>query len=79
MSTDIEQLRAENSYRAVIGRERFVQLRHHTADARSAFKQMNLNAPLGQIEGSLYSCDPSSDDQHGMFHTRLLVCLFRRI
>jgi len=61
MPTDIQQLRRQNSYCAVIGGKGLVQLGHLAADAGVLLDQMNLDAHLAKVQGSLHSGYPTAD------------------
>jgi hypothetical protein len=61
MSTDIQQLRRENSYGAVIGGKGLVQLGHFAADAGVLFHQVDLDSHLTEIQSSLHACYSTAD------------------
>jgi hypothetical protein len=49
MPTDIQQLRRENSYSAVIGGKGFVQLGHFAADTGVLFHQVDSDTHVAKI------------------------------
>jgi hypothetical protein len=53
MSTDIHQLRRQNSEGAVVGGEGLVQLGHFAANAGQAFHQVHFESHFSEIQGSL--------------------------
>jgi hypothetical protein len=60
MPTDIQQLRRQNSYRAVIGGKGLVQLGHFAADAGILFHQMDPDAHLTQVQSGLHARYPAA-------------------
>jgi hypothetical protein len=64
MPTDIQQLRRENSYGAVIGGKSLVQLGHFAAYAGVLFHQVDLDSHLTEIQGSLHACYSTTDYQN---------------
>jgi hypothetical protein len=68
MSTDIHQLRSQNSEGAIIGGKRFVELRHFAADAGQPLHQVHLESHLGKVQGGLDSRDASSNDKNIPIH-----------
>jgi hypothetical protein len=64
MPTDIQQLRRENSYGAIVGGKGLVKLRHLPANARVLLHQMHGDAHVTQVERSLYSRDSTADNQN---------------
>ena len=62
MPTGIQHLRRQDSYGAVVRRERLVQLRHDAADARALLDEMDLDAHLRKIERRLNPGDASAYD-----------------
>ena len=64
MPTDIQQLRRENSYRAIIGGKGLVQLGHFAADTGVLFHQVDLDAHVAQIQSGLHSGYPTADDKN---------------
>src|SRR5512139_870024 len=68
MSTDIHQLRSQNSEGAVIGRKSFVQLGHLSANAGQALHQMDFDPHLGEVQRRLDTRDASSNDKNFPIH-----------
>jgi hypothetical protein len=64
MPTDIQQLRRENSYRAVIGRKGLVQLGHLSANAGIFLDKVHLNAHIPEIESGLHSRYSTAYDEN---------------
>jgi len=64
MSTDIQQLRRQNSYRTVIGGEGLVQLGHLATDAGVLLHEVNLDAHIAQIKGRLHPGYPAANDEN---------------
>jgi hypothetical protein len=64
MPTDIQQLRRENSYRAVIGRKGFVQLGHLSADTGILLDKMHLDAHVAEVESGLHSRYSTAYDEN---------------
>jgi len=64
MSTDIQQLRRKNSYRAIVSGKGLIQLGHFAADARVLFHQVDLNAHVTQIQSGLHAGYPTAHDEN---------------
>jgi hypothetical protein len=64
MSTDIQQLRRKNSYRAIVRGKSLIQLGHFAANARILFDQVDLNAHVTQIQGGLHAGYPTAHDEN---------------
>ena len=71
MPTDILKLWPKDSDGTVIRRKGFVQLGHLAADARLLFDQMDLQAHVPQIKGSLHARYPTTNDQYILVHENL--------
>ena len=65
MAAHVHQLGADVAHRAVIGRERLIELRHVAADRRFLLDEVDLEALIGQIERGLHPRDAAADDHHG--------------
>ncbi len=76
VSAAIDHSRSERAHRAVVGRERLVELGHHAADGGAFFDQIDLVSGLGQIQRSLHASDAAADDQD---RTDLLSCLLNHL
>jgi hypothetical protein len=75
MSTDIHQLRRQNSERAIIGGESLVELRHLAADTGQSLHQMNFKAHFGEIQRGLYAGDAAADNKYILtLHFVILLC-----
>jgi hypothetical protein len=68
MSTDIHQLRGQDSEGAVVGGKSLVQLGHLSPNARQLFHQMHLKSHFGKVQGGLDSRNASSDDKNIPIH-----------
>jgi hypothetical protein len=68
MPADLDQFRRDNSHGAIVGREGFVQLRHHPAYGRALFQKVDIVTGIGQIQGGLHACDSAPHDQNGPVH-----------
>jgi hypothetical protein len=64
MPTDIQQLRRENSYSAVIGGKSLVQLGHFAPDTGVLFHQVDSDAHVAKIQSGLHSGYPTADDKN---------------
>jgi hypothetical protein len=64
MSTDIQQLRRENSYSAIIGGKGFVQLGHFAPDAGVLFHQVDFDAHVAKIQSGLHPGYSTADDKN---------------
>jgi hypothetical protein len=53
MSTDIHQLRRQDSEGAIIRRKGLVQLGHFSANAGQTFHQVHFESHFSEIQGSL--------------------------
>ncbi len=62
MPSDLDELRSENSDRAVIGGKGLVKLCHVTANGRCLVDQVNLETSCGKIERGLNAADPSTNN-----------------
>jgi len=56
------QFRAHHTRRAIVGGEGLVELGHDTAHIRLFFYQMHFKAGIGDIQGSLNSCNSAADN-----------------
>jgi hypothetical protein len=61
MAADVDQLGADIAHGAIIGREGLVQLGHMPADGRFLLNQVDLEALIGQIQGSLNAGDAAAN------------------
>jgi hypothetical protein len=61
MSTDIQQLRRENSYSAVIGGKSLIQLGHFPAYAGVFLHQVDLDPHFTEIQSGLHACYSTAD------------------
>jgi len=64
MPTDIQQLRRENSYSAVIGGKSLVQLGHFAADAGVLFHQVDFDAHVAKIQSGLHPGYSTANDEN---------------
>jgi len=64
MPTDIQQLRRENSYSAVIGGKGLVQLGHFAPDTGVLFHQVDSDAHLAKIQSGLHPGYSTADDKY---------------
>jgi hypothetical protein len=62
---DLDQYGGNNSHGAVVGGKCFVQLGHDPADGGGFFKQIDVVAGIGQIQGGLHTGNSSADNQYG--------------
>jgi hypothetical protein len=62
---DLDQLGRDNSHRAVVCGEGFVELRHHSADSGGFFDQINIKTSVGKIERRLHAGDTATNDHNG--------------
>jgi hypothetical protein len=68
MSTDIHQLRRENSEGAIIRRKRLVKLGHLAAYTWQPFDEMHLKPHLTQVQRGLDACNTTPNHQHIPIH-----------
>jgi hypothetical protein len=64
MSTDIQQLRRQNSYSAIVGGKRLIQHGHFPAYAGVFFHQVDANTHFGEIQSRLHPGYSASDDEN---------------
>jgi hypothetical protein len=62
MSTDIQQLRCENSEGAIISGKRFVKLGHLASNTWQTFDQMHLKPHFTQVQRGLDACNTSPNN-----------------
>jgi hypothetical protein len=62
MSTDIHQLRRQDSKGTVIGGKRFVKLGHLAANTWQTFYQMHLKTHFTQVQRGLDACNASPNN-----------------
>jgi hypothetical protein len=62
--TGLYQLRRQDSKRTIVGRKRFIELGHGTADSRPLFHQIDIIAKFGEIKSSLDTGDTTADNHH---------------
>jgi hypothetical protein len=68
MSTDIHQLRREDSEGAIIGGKRFVKLGHLAANAWQSLHEMHLKSHFTQVQRGLDACNTAPNHQHIPIH-----------
>jgi len=66
----LDQLGRDSAHGAVVGGEGLVELGHLAANGRLRLDQVDLEAPLGEIERGLHPGDAAADD-HYRAHERV--------
>ena len=64
MPSNLDELRGEYSYGAVIGGKGLIKLGHMTADGRRLVHQVNLKTRRGKVKRGLHTTDPSADNHY---------------
>ena len=59
--SNLDELRSEYSYRAIISGKSLIKLRHMAADGRCLINQVNLKTRSGEVERGLNTTDSSTD------------------
>ena len=65
MPADLHQSRRHGAHGAVVGRERLIELSHHTADGGFGFQEIDLDACVRQIERGLHPPDATAHHHRG--------------
>ncbi len=63
MASALDHLGRQDTHRAIVGREGLVQLGHATTNAGSLLHKVDLKAHVGQVNRSLDTGYPATDDQ----------------
>ncbi|OPX73130.1 MAG: hypothetical protein A4E38_00244 [Methanoregulaceae archaeon PtaB.Bin108] len=71
-SPHIHHLRSEDTLRTIECGEGLVELGHAPADGRVLLNEVCLDPCIGQVESSLHSCNPCTDDHRGLLHRHRL-------
>ena len=64
MPADLDQFGGNNSHRAVIGGEGFIELGHMSTNSGLLFDQVNFESGGSEIEGGLNTTDTPADHHH---------------
>lgn len=73
MPTDIHELGRQNSKRAIVSGECFIELSHFPADGGKSFHEVDLKSHFGQIQRGLHARNASADDKDIPIHERDLL------
>ena len=64
MPADLDQFGGNNSHGTVVGGEGLVQRTHHAANGSGLFNYMHQEARIRQVQRSLHSGDPATDNHY---------------
>jgi hypothetical protein len=64
MPSNLDELRSEYSYGAVVGGKGLIELGHMTTDGRRLVDKVHFKTRRGKVKGCLHATDPAADNQY---------------
>jgi hypothetical protein len=64
MPSNLDELRSEYSYGAVVGGKGLIELGHMTADGRRLVDKVHFKTRRGKVKGCLHTTDPAADNHY---------------
>jgi hypothetical protein len=64
MPSNLDELRSEYSYGAVVGGKGLIELGHMTANGRRLVDKVHFKTRRGKVKGCLHATDPAADNHY---------------